>query len=221
MDAITILSVIIISMFVGIGAFLIGRWMDLNWRQKMIRMMTKKDLGLLAIMDRDKKRTIYKPVDFQNCTIIVGDNMWVFNKRHLFRQDKIDAKAGTYDVSANLKGFKIKEEMIKWEEGCPVLYVDKDSIKPVIFDSNDDPVKPMEIYAGLKTWIDNERAKLMATANILKTIQLLLIVAIAFGLISAGISWQTKEELTKFENTTYGFMTYMGYNATPVTQKGK
>lgn len=171
--------------FLGLmAAWFVGRLFDINFRAWVMQRLFKRDIGILAITSKDKKKIDEVICDFQKDLVWVQGNVWIFDKRHLYRKDKVE------------KGMMVENKILKFKEGVPTLFVDRDSLMPIEFDSESVPVKPNEIAANLKAWIDNERAKLLAQTQGLQT---MLLICMLVSMVAAGAGYMAfqKAEATQ------------------------
>lgn len=198
MDVNTII-LIMVWVVIALGAgWIIGRAMDLHYRAKLMRQFMKKDFGLVGLVSKDWKTIKYRITNFGNDMIQVGKNeIWVIESSHIYRQDKKE------------KGFYAEENNIKWEEGIPVIYVDRENLKPIDFYPQVGNVKPEQVGAVLNAWVANQMAK---GALAMKNQQMLLFIAILVGLLAFGMAymaWQGVNQVNqkldtlndKFNNT--------------------
>jgi len=208
---------LIIGSIIGVFVvWFIGRLFDIHFRCSMMRLIDKvADYGILCISSKDRKRIEKVIVSFKKDCLWVDCYCWIFDKRHLFRELKHE------------KGFYIQDHHVIFEEGVPCLYVDRNDLKPLSFEGEENPVKPNEVASGLKAWIDNERAKMMAQNQSMQT---LLIVCVIFSLIAAGLGYMSMTkandneakllQIEKYfsinENTTTTFNANMGITAAAI-----
>jgi hypothetical protein len=171
-------AILIIYASVGIVAALgvgwvVGRLMDLEWRTKQLRNFLKKDYAILRIFNKDGKTIKSTMVDLGKDEMKVGEELWMIDQRHIYRSDKRE------------KGFFSGDQQMKWEEGVPTLFVDRDHIKPIEFYPPEGTTKPAEISAWLTSKSANELAKSKKAAESART---LLLVAIGcIMLLGVGI----------------------------------
>jgi hypothetical protein len=128
--------------------------------------------------------------------------MWVLQKYLIYRKDKPE------------RGFLANEKMLRWEEGVPSVYVDKDSLKPVDFYAERGEVKPEEVGATLTAWVNNQLAKGLAS---IKQHQLLLILCIVCSLAAAGVAYLTYQQATQINQNTILIRDYLMPNYTNIT----
>ena len=159
-------------LFLGLFAFIIGRIMDTHYRAKLMRMITKKDYGILGIASQDRKNIRKIVVNYENSIIKLGSQVWVIQSGRIYRQEKPE----TGFSFQNSKG-EISVDTFRYEEGVPILYVDITNLKPLNFYPQDSgKVPPEELGSFLSSWIANQIAKGMNVIAEYKTFLLIIIV---------------------------------------------
>jgi len=187
----------IISLAIG---WAVGRAMDLHWRTKFLRNTLKKDYGILYIFNKDNRTIKSTMINFGKDELRVGQEIWIVDNRHIYRQDKRE------------KGFFTDENAIKFEEGVPVVYVDHDHLTPITFYPPEGTIKPIEISAWLTAFVSNQLAKRKNAAG---QLQILIIVAIICALGAAAIAWMNHGDLGTLK-TTCGAVANATVNATGI-----
>lgn len=159
-------------LIIGALTFILGRIMDTHFRAKLMRMITKKDYGILGIASQDRKNVRKVVVNFEHSVIKLGSQVWVIQSGRIYRQEKPE----TGFSFQNSKG-EISVDTFRYEEGIPILYVDITNLKPLNFYPQETgKVPPEELGSFLSSWISNQIAKGMNVINEYKTFLLILIV---------------------------------------------
>jgi len=177
-----------IYILIGAGSFFAlviglfaGMMLDIHKRAKMLRSLTKRDYGILAIVSKDSHSIKRLLVNFQNDSVKRGNEIWVIMRKRIYREDKPE------------KGFAADESNTRWEEGVPCVYVDKESLKPISLyhDEEVGKVRPEEVGAVLTSWVNNQLAKGYAA---IQQTKMLLYVAIVVALLAAGVAYEAYTE---------------------------
>jgi len=152
--------------------FLLGRIADTHFRAKVMRMITKKDYGILGIASQDRKNIRKIVVNFEKSVIKLGSQVWVIQSGRIYRQEKPE----TGFSFQNSKG-ELSVDTFRYEEGIPILYVDITNLKPLNFYPQETgKVPPEELGSFLSSWIANQIAKGMNVIAEYKTFLLIIIV---------------------------------------------
>jgi len=164
-------AVVVLPVVFGLGCIT-----NMYIRAKLYRMLhIKSNPIILKITSKDKRRIWGTILDFNDDLFFYKNASWVNDKGHIYREDLQD------------KGFYIKDENLKYEEGIPVLYVDFETMTPLDFGHEETTKEtPLEIGAFLKAWIDNERAKLLAASN---QLMLFVMVCLILSAVAAGTGY--------------------------------
>lgn len=172
-DALSLIVVGFSSIFmIGVMAFIVGRILDTHFRAKLMRMITKKDYGILGIASQDRKNIRKVVVNFEHSVIKLGSQVWVIQSGRIYRQEKPE----TGFSFQNSKG-EISVDTFRYEEGIPILYVDITNLKPLNFYPQETgKVPPEELGSFLSSWIANQIAKGMNVINEYRTFLIIIIV---------------------------------------------
>ena len=180
---------LLILVGVGILAIIvgavIGKLMDVYFRAKLLRRITKKNYGILGIVSKDWKNIKKILVNFDKDLIKIGDAVWVLKGSQIYREDHPE------------KGFQVTHDILKWEEGVPTAYVNYETIKPLDFFSEGGKTRPEETGAILLAWVENQIAKRMAQLRMIQTFLIIIIIAGALGAYFSFQSMNTLSELNK------------------------
>ena len=181
METIETVLVASIGMLLMIVAFVVGRAIDPIFRARIMKKLTKRKYGCLALCDIDRKAIDKVIVDLSKDMVYVKGFCWIINNGDIYRQDKPE------------HGFKIKDEMLRYEEGVPTIYVDSTSLRPLKIEGAEvTTVKPDNIASILSAWLSNERAKLLASMGSMNMIILLCLFA---SLGAAGLSYMNMDNM--------------------------
>jgi len=163
-----------------LGWFL-GRWFDADWRCNFLRRLTKKNYIVVNVTDKDGHNLLSTVCNATDDTVTIGTDMWVLTRGKIYSKKNIS------------KGFLIQDSDIKFRNGAPNIFVDKETVTPVDFYSTtDEIIKPAEIGATLQAWIANQLAKALSNINRVNLI-LHLIIALLLGNLIIG--WLNGQEI--------------------------
>ena len=185
MDGMIFIGALVGVLALPVGYF-IGRIFDVYWRCKQMRRWLRKNYVVLNLINKDGRTISARVKDASNDIITDGTKMWVVVKNRVFIKGKATS------------GWNIENKMVRWEEGCPVLYVNEDGILPLSFFQEEENVKPQEVGSTFLAFIFNEINKgLTAT----KSIQTYLIICMLLALVAAGLSFLNMDKLTAMEKS--------------------
>ena len=159
-------------LIIGMLTFILGRLLDTHFRAKVMRIVTKRDYGILAIASQDRKNIRKVVVNFEHSVIKLGNDVWVIQSGRIYRQEKPE----TGFSFQNSRG-EISVDTFRYEEGIPILYVDITNLKPLNFYPQETgKVPPEELGSFLSSWIANQIAKGMNVINEYRTFLIIIIV---------------------------------------------
>jgi len=195
MDAILMM---ILMLFFPAG-FLLGKWTDMVFRVKMYRKMKKQEHFIMNVVNKDKKTIWKKIVSEKNGFIDLGNKMWLFDKKSIWRATydgkQVKIENGKKKILKKEVGHKpeseyiILPEHIRWEEGVPNIYVDEDSITPISFYKGEKypSLTPVNLSNLVKGFIEidkekdkNSKTKDMPILSILILLGILAILGLVF-----------------------------------------
>ena len=188
--------------FLGVFA---GKYMDVCFRAKIFRLITKREWGVLAIASPDNKQLTEIVVNFGGDVIKHRGRVWVIEQNKIFRMDKPE------------RGFRLDREDLpkRWIDGIPYIFVSETSFLPIDITGTIGATRPEEVASVFLAWVNNQLAKGFAS---IKFQQTLLIVAVVLSLLSAimgYMAWSKAGEIgnqvasidarTAEWNTQHGF----------------
>lgn len=182
-------SMTVIFLIVGLT---VGKILDPFFRAKILRMLLKKNFGILAILSPDVKNINMVVVDFGKDVIQYKGKIWIILKDRIYRHDKPER-------GLNLTRTDLP---IRWTEGIPVMYVNETTYSPIDLTGQVGEVRPEEINSVFSSWINNQLAK--ALAKILSTFknqQQILILCAVLCLIAAGVSYVCLQNTNNIQAT--------------------
>lgn len=185
---------IIIPLVLGLG-FFIARFMDAFYRCKKIREFTKKNYVLLGLVQKDNKTVSYKVVNADKDTIMIDNNLWVVERNRIYRQEKPE------------DGFGLEKNNLKWVEGVPCVFVNRDNIKPLDFFQERNEVKSEEVGSVINAFVYNQIAKALGGVNSIKT---LLTITLVFCLIAAILSYMAFDATSTIKNDVKAIKDQLG-----------
>lgn len=186
----------LVALFVGITIYVFARWQDPVQRCKWKRKWLKQNTHVLYITDKEGKTINARTVNVEKDCINVDNELWVIVGSRVYRKDNTS------------QGTTIKRKNIRYEEGAPTIYVDRDSIKPLDFYEDSSKVKPEEIGATLNAYVFNQLAKGIAGIANQKTFMMIILIA---SLASVGLNLylvktisEMGDQLTSIKNAISG-----------------
>jgi hypothetical protein len=155
--------------FLGLAA---GKYLDVVFRCKIFRLITKREWGVLAIASPDNKQLTEIVVNFGGDVIKHRGRVWVIEQNKIFRMDKPE------------RGFRLDREDLpkRWIDGIPYIFVSETSFLPIDITGTIGATRPEEVASVFLAWVNNQLAKGFAS---IKFQQTLLIVAVVLSLLSA------------------------------------
>jgi len=181
METIETVLVTSVGMLLMIVAFVVGRAIDPIFRARIMKKLTKRKYGCLALCDIDRKAIDKVIVDLSKDMVYVKGFCWIINNGDIYRQDKPE------------HGFKIKDEMLRYEEGVPTIYVDSSSLRPLKIEGTEiTPNKPDNIASILSAWEANAMAKIMAAGG---NMNMLILICLFASLGAAGLSYMNMDNM--------------------------
>jgi Na+-transporting NADH:ubiquinone oxidoreductase subunit NqrC len=211
MEDVTIYGVMIVGGLITVLlGFIIGKLQDSKFLCKQLRQFTKKNYIVLNIVDKDKRGMISKVVNADSDMIDTGGYTWFAKRNQIYRSMNeginlenlkenmnFEVEDLTAYIDLNLNSFKVSQRTIKWEEGVPVIYVDRDNVKPLdFFQPDNSGVKPNELSPANRSWVANQIAKDQAQSQMLV---LLVVGALLFSGVAAFFAYTVNGNLEKMQ----------------------
>lgn len=164
-------------LFVGV---LVGKWLDVVFRAKVYRAITRKEWGILAIVSPDNKTIKQIVTNFTKDIINIHGKVWVIENQKIYRQDKPE------------RGFRLDKVDLpkRWVDGIPCIFVNNESFLPIDVSGTIGSTNPEEVSSVFLAWVNNQLAKGFATV---KNQQMLILIAVVLSLCAATLSfmaWQ-------------------------------
>ena len=163
-----------------------GKYMDVCFRAKLMRMITKREWGVLAVASPDNKQLTEIVVNFGGDVIKHRGRVWVIEQNKIFRMDKPE------------RGFRLDREDLpkRWIDGIPYIFVSETSFLPIDITGSIGATRPEEVASVFLAWVNNQLAKGFAS---IKFQQTLLMVAVVLSLIAAimgYMAWSKSGDLS-------------------------
>ena len=195
MDATELTWISIITVvFLGLG-LVVGLIMDPFKRAGIMRRVTKKEWGVLALMSPDTKSVQMIVVNFSKDVITVKGKVWIVLKDRLYRHDKPERGISMSNTTLPLK----------WIEGVPVLYVNETSYLPIDIMGVQGEVRPEEVNSVFSSWINNQLAKMLAKVmSSFKNMQTLLMITCVLAMLAAGVAYLAFQNTNNIQATVDG-----------------
>lgn len=180
---------VIVMMFLGL---FVGKVLDPFFRAKLLKMLTRKEWGILAIMSPDTKSVRMIVVNFSKDVISSKGKIWIVLKDRIYRHDKPE------------RGISMDKTdiPIKFIEGIPVLYVNETSYLPIDITGKEGEVRPEEVNSVFSSWINNQLAKMLAKVmSSFKNMQTLLMITCVLALLAAGVAYLAFQNTNNIQAT--------------------
>ena len=185
-----IMSIVLIMgvfLFLPVGFVLGWLLLDPIMRCKILRKVTKgkKNFGIVMFVGKANK-IVMKIKNFDEDLIWIGTKCWVLAKGKI--------KEITNDGSVINEGKEIDAtKMVALSETIPVMFIDLTSMEPLSFrEEGREKVSPEEIGSFMKSWVDNQMAKIMFLK---KTLDIYFIIVIMSCLVAAYFGYTNNQEL--------------------------
>jgi hypothetical protein len=169
------------SCFLPIGMIVGWMFLDPYMRCKVLRKVTRKNLGIVNFVGKGKKITS-KIRNFDEDTIWIKNKCWVISLEGIYEVDK---EGSAVDDETNQLD---PDGLITYMETVPVMFIDINTMFPLSLHENTaDWIKPEELGSTLKGWVDNQQAKLMFLKRSMDTYFLIVIIC---AIASAYLGYQ-------------------------------
>ena len=164
-------------LFLGLA---IGKLMDCVFRAKMLRAITRREWGILAISSPDNKTVRAITVNFSGDIVNVQGKIWVIEKEKVYRYDKPE------------RGFRLDREDLprRWFDGVPYVFVNEASFLPIDITGSVGATRPEEISSVFLAWVNNQLAKGFASFKMHQTLLLITCVLSLVGAIFGLMCFQ-------------------------------
>jgi len=228
LDGLFVIISVLLVLFLIVFSYIIGRWMDPVWRCRFLRKISRKDYIVLNMKSSDGKTIETRVVNAEGDTVRVNEAIWAIVKRRVYLKYKpqtglalksfykekkkggmehkdimaeIDQKLEEESEKNRNVGFAITPQVIQNEEGAPVVYVDRDSIKPLGFEGEPSTVKPNEVGAALLSIVQIKVHKALAATSQLKTYQILTMLGVGVILILVFLAFSNTNTIIQQNET--------------------
>jgi hypothetical protein len=182
MELLYIIAIVVVMiLFVLPTGFLLGRWFDLYWQIKMKRRWLKKPYLIARLVDKDTKSEQLKGLNLQRDLFSIGEYTFLSNANRIYRQDKEEV------------GIFVTKKNIKWEEGVPVITLDRDTLEPLEYNYGNktgDSIKPNELQATIGAHDAIELQKSLLGKN---NMQMYLMIILLLAGISAILGYASMD----------------------------
>jgi hypothetical protein len=180
-----IMIILGMTLFLPIGMLIGWGVLDPFMRCRLLRRMTRKNLGVVCFVSKGK-RIIAHVKNFDDALIWVKNKCWAIKKNRIFEMDKYGERMGEGEVIE-------PDEFVTITETVPMLFMDVDNMMPLSLHETDlEEIAPDELGPALKGWVDNQQAKLMFLRRTMETYYLILICAV---IASAFFGYQNSQEM--------------------------
>jgi len=185
------------TMYAFIGIFaacigaLIGKLADPRFRCRQMRRFLHKNYIIVSIVEKDQKTISNRVMNAEMDYITDGVFAWIAKQGSIYRANSADMSPNMFRSEDEFKKsttfFKIAKKNIRWEEGVPTIYVDRDNVKPLNFFDDKTNVKPNELSSANTAFLSNQRSKDLATNN---NAQIIMIIILLASCVAAWFSYQ-------------------------------
>jgi len=185
-----IMSIVLIVgafLFLPLGAVFGWLFLDPIMRCKILRKMTRgrKNYGIVMFVGKANK-IVMKIKNFDEDLIWIGTKCWVLAKGKI---KEISEDGNTINEGKEID----PEKIVSLSETIPVMFIDLTSMEPLSFISEGrERVSPEEIGSFIKSWIDNQMAKIMFLK---KTLDIYFVIVIISALAGAYFGYQNSQEI--------------------------
>lgn len=174
-------------LFLPIGMILGQALLDPYMRCRLLRRITKKNLGIINFVGKSK-RMVSKLKNFDDDLIWIGKKCWAITKEGIYEVDKYGTRHGnimTIDP----------DSVVTMTETVPVIFMDLGNMHPLsLHEIKGGGITPEELGANLTGWIDNQQAKLMFLKRTMETYYMILIVV---AIAAAYFGYQNSQEIAE------------------------
>lgn len=178
------------TMFIPVGMILGWVLFDPVMRCKILRKTSRRNYGLVNFVGKGRKM-VSKIKNFDEGLIWKDKECWVLTKDKIYQLTK-DGNA------ANEGKCLDPDSVVTLVDTVPVIFVDMDSMEPLsIMQKDRVPVYPGEIGPSMKAWMDNQRAKMLATKNAMNIFLIIAIVACIGAIVISFLTMNKVDELSK------------------------
>ena len=190
LDAVFILMAGMVALVALCLGLLVGRMLDPMYRIKQLRKFLKRNYIIMYFVSKDGKTLLPRMVNADEDVVLNKGGLWTVEKGKIFR--KLPPQPGS-TVPIKEGGFNFNQadnpEIVRYEEGVPVIFVDNEHIKPLQFNNEDAKVTPSGVGAAINAWVTNAIAK--GLAGVQKNMQILLYIILFLMVIVAYFSYDT------------------------------
>lgn len=193
----TIIILVGSFMFIPVGMIMGWVMFDPVMRCKILRKMSKRNYGLVNFVGKGRKM-VSKIKNFDYGLIWKEKECWVLTKDKIYQLTK--------DGNAANEGKHIDpDSVVTLVDTVPVIFVDMDSMEPLsIIQKDRIPVYPGEIGPSMKAWMDNQRAKMLATKTAMNIFMVIAIVACIGAIVVSFLTMNKVDEMAKTLETMQG-----------------
>jgi hypothetical protein len=197
-------------------ALVVGRLMDPAYRCNMLRRFTKKPYIMAKLFAKDARLVNSHVINAFADSLWIGSAYWTFLAGSVMIERKNSDGKLERDKEA---GFKITSAMLRTDEGCPTLYLDVDTMRPLKIWKPDEgaDTKPDEIGSTMLAWDSNQALKRTRGAGnpMIWTIVLMIIVVCCLF-----ISWDADQKANIAASNTAKILSYMNQSGAIVPGQG-
>lgn len=192
----TEISLVITALIIAVViAFLAGKYMDVRWRAKAMRFITRKEHYVVNLLSADGKR--YKPfvVAIPNGIIVRNGKRWVIPDNRIYREGEtaqmtkgpsvLLQREGKTEEGIDLKGEDTRQKMEFDEVGLPTVFISEKDFKAYGLEHSED-LRPDEIDAIQNADLQTELARKMAGKTGMDILPIVTVIAV---LAVLGLCW--------------------------------
>lgn len=149
--------------FALIIAVIIGRLMDPVFRAGAMRKYLKKNYMVFGIVSNDWKTVKHKVINADSDALMIDGRIYAIDSEKVYRIEK-ESKTGykTQEIDTKVGKklvFDFNKVPKRWEEGVPIIYIDRDNITPLTWQKGEEKTNPEGLGSVLSDWITNQETK--------------------------------------------------------------
>ena len=176
---------------VAIGMLLADKYM----RCRVYRLLTRRNYTIVNLVQQDGRNIASLLKNLDDDTLIQGNALWSLKNGTVFNETDVLDEAGLPTGEKKTVSYSLNDlNHIKTHGGVPEIFLNYDTFEPLdFFERKDAPkAKPREVGRLAQGYILTEMLKLL---NWKRNIQLLLLAAVVFSLISAYFGYANGQNL--------------------------
>lgn len=207
-----------------LGGFILGKVADPYWKCSQLRKLTKKPYVVANLTRKDGILISTYVVNTEKDVIQIGSDVWVVTEGTIYIRTEGKVVAGKYVEGQIVKesGLQIQPSMLYQEQGCPVLYLNMDDLKPIKLHhpvgSTMENVKPSEIGPTLLAWVFNQYAK--GLSNV-KNNSVMMMITLFCALGAGALGFMNLQGITKIDKQQVAIQASLDFITSNLNKSGQ